>query len=301
MLTETEYNDLWTYSPNRIGSFRTLGVAQPLYNEYVIRENMFEDYLDIFRGRNTRGDRQNVPNDWYYEHPFFNAYGSLILDNIPCIRYVLIGEAAPKKKDANDLIMELHQYLTYIYNEEIPGGGQYITSILNAFNVKKIDGMETKKRLLKMAENGVILFDLFPFAFKYTSAVREILNENGITEYFFNSCLERIQTLIVEMNGQAEPEQPYRSAFVTPPKICNYLTDNINVENTFFVFDNQINTLNEMTVITEGDTIKISILLNGIYDVAGQKEIPSYKCCCYSGAKTVPHATFIKNALDLDL
>jgi hypothetical protein len=35
---------------------------------------MFEDYLDIFRGINTRMERSGSSNiKWYYDHPFFNG------------------------------------------------------------------------------------------------------------------------------------------------------------------------------------------------------------------------------------
>lgn len=158
MLTPEQYEALWIHTPNEINSFATItGIeAPPANDEYVIRENMFQDYLDIFRGVNTRGDiviRPQEPGEWYYEHPFFNANGISLLEETPCIYNVLIGEAAPKKKGKeykNDL--KPHEYLTYIYNVEIPGGGQYITSILNAFNVKKIDKISTKERLSKIID-----------------------------------------------------------------------------------------------------------------------------------------------------
>lgn len=67
MLTLAQYNSLWFHNPLGMGSFATItGIAAPPpYADYVIRENMLEDYLDIFRGMNTRGNlhiRPEVPN-----------------------------------------------------------------------------------------------------------------------------------------------------------------------------------------------------------------------------------------------
>ncbi|GAA4052922.1 hypothetical protein [Flavobacterium chungnamense] len=296
MLTELEYEDLWNLHFVPIVPAATF---MPPYADYVIRENMFEDYLDIFRGKNTRNTetiRPIVPENWYYDHPFFNPDGTPKSKEKPCIQYILIGEAAPKKKETKENKNAVEN-LTYIYNT-IPKGGQYITSILNAFDLLEIDKMETKDRLIKMAEKGVVLIDMFPFAIKYTFRGR--LNDGEITKVFFKSCLERIK----ELPGQIEPRPAYKSAFVTPPTICNYLAEliekeDIVVESNFLDLDITKNKLGAMTTLVNDSTIKITILLNNKYDVAGQKEIPSYKCCCYSGAKTVPHKTFIKNTFDL--
>ena len=67
MLTLADYTALWIHNPLGMGSFATItGIAAPPpYTDYVIRENMLEDYLDIFRGINTRGNphiRPEVPN-----------------------------------------------------------------------------------------------------------------------------------------------------------------------------------------------------------------------------------------------
>lgn len=302
MLTNDEYNNLWNYNPTGAGSFRSITglIHPPNYQEYVIRENMFEDFLDIFRGKNTRNKRLCTSEILNYLHPFFNDAGTIILEK-PSIKYVLIGEAAPKKKEDNNEL-ELIKQLTYIYNIEISGGGQYITSILNAFKQK--DPEKTVDRLIEIAKQEVILFDIFPFALNYTPKIRETLNKSGLTEYFYNSCLERIKKIIGSINKQTEskPMSTYTSAFVSPPIICNYLADKvISQEYENLNFDTKKNELGGMSTKIENGTIKVSILLNNKYDVGGQKQIPYYKCCCYSGAKTVPHATFIKNALDLDL
>jgi hypothetical protein len=86
MLLEKQYKELW-------GTHFSGITTCPSYNEYIIRENMLEDYLDLFRGRNTREDRAIRPTNWYYEHPFFDEKGNSILKEKPCIKYILIAEA----------------------------------------------------------------------------------------------------------------------------------------------------------------------------------------------------------------
>ena len=52
MLTEKQYIELWgTYFSNITNQ------NCPDFEQYIIRENMLEDYLDLFRGINTRDQR----------------------------------------------------------------------------------------------------------------------------------------------------------------------------------------------------------------------------------------------------
>ncbi len=70
MLTNDEYNNLWENHFEGINGLD--GQTIPSYdleNGYLEAENMLEDYLDIFRGVNTRNERGNDGNEWYYE-PF---------------------------------------------------------------------------------------------------------------------------------------------------------------------------------------------------------------------------------------
>ena len=49
MLTKKQYEKLWATDFNPI--FK--GTSIPLYEEYVVREIQFQDYLDLFIGRQT--------------------------------------------------------------------------------------------------------------------------------------------------------------------------------------------------------------------------------------------------------
>lgn len=93
MLNKKQFDDLWGAS---IGSLRPT-ILTPDYNDYLLREGMLEDYLDIFRGYSTR--ERNGEIRMPYPHPFFNADGTPKLDKTPCIKYILVGEAPPPLKD----------------------------------------------------------------------------------------------------------------------------------------------------------------------------------------------------------
>jgi hypothetical protein len=61
----------------------------PSYDEFIISERMLEDYLDIFRGFNSRDGNIDMP----YNHPFFDAEGNPLLSTKPTIKYILIGRS----------------------------------------------------------------------------------------------------------------------------------------------------------------------------------------------------------------
>ncbi|MFZ4413590.1 MAG: hypothetical protein ACOYOV_10940 [Bacteroidales bacterium] len=170
MLTEAEYNDLWVKNFTPIVG----RILIPDYDQYIIRENMFQDYLDIFRGFNSRNIRLIQPNLWIYEHPFFDNNGNLKLNKVPKIKYILIAEAAPKIIDDN--------IIKYIYNTNL-NGGQYITAPMNAFG---INTNNTVDRLLSLASKGALIIDLFPFALEYTN-LRDIIINYRIDANFWQS------------------------------------------------------------------------------------------------------------------
>lgn len=323
MLNEEQYEALWNHSPNGMGSFATkTGIAAPPpYDEYIIRENMFQDYLDIFRGVNTRGNiaiRPHEPAIWYYPHPFFIVDEATNLRNIPqlidrpCIKYILIAEAPPKVKN-EDLNLEDNERIKYIYNSHLRGGS-YITAPLNAFGTIGANQMPQTQRLLALATNGVLVLDLYPFAIKYTSQIRNSLTKNNILANFYcdqinlYSVYNRLNTILNEI----QYHKILKGCFIAPPNTSNAIANHIianNLQNFNFninnnlqiiIFDTRHNDIGNFEYRAINNTLIISVKLNNIYEIGGLKEIPQYRCCCYSGSKTVPHEIFIKNALGLD-
>ena len=308
ILTSSQYHALWHHNPIGMGSFATItGAHLPAYNDYVIRENMFEDYLDIFRGRNTRHHRPMPVGGWYYDHPFFNTDGTSKLKTKPCIKYVLIAEAPP----------QINPILKYIYKTTIKGGA-YITAPLNAFCVtKKIINGSQIDRLVALAKEGVLFIDLFPFAIKYDE-FRCDLNYYGITLDFFNN-LHNVYSIENRINHIREQglfsddfNLPYRlnTVFIAPPKTSHFLANYVNLYlHPFLNFRMGHNTFIPLspTIIISGyfyigfptgtNIVAIAPVIPN-YPITVNK-VPIFSCTAYSGSNTSPSSLFIKSALGL--
>ncbi len=125
----------------------------PPYADYLSRENFLEDYLDIFRGRDTRAARGLAG-----PHPFHAQLSNPVFV-APKIAYLLIGEAA------NSLSP------TFFYNPDHSNHTNWLGAPLEAFGLgiaypntpkEKIDA------LFALAMKGFLLLDLYPFAIDYS-------------------------------------------------------------------------------------------------------------------------------------
>ena len=186
MITRTEFEDLWKEFAKAAPK-----CAIPNYDEYQQSENMFEDYLDIFRGVNTRNQRSNGNNKWYYEHPFFNGEKSK-LDKRPCIRFILIGEARPPKNEpvfnkckpiAGDEKNGYFYDIRHINSRQPWLSAPRINWKCPLFRPCPDNKIET---LLCLASKGVLLLDLFPYAISFSTRLRRALNNGGITRAFWD-------------------------------------------------------------------------------------------------------------------
>lgn len=206
MLTSADYNNLWT---------ATFGLPIhliPCYYQYLQREVYQQDYLDLFSGmqtfhRTVIAGHQTVeipglpadptgaytvaalgnPNDHRlivdYDYPFTPA--ELAEHKKRCIKYILIGEAAPSSGN-------------YIYKD---AKGSYITAFLKASGVKSVDKMKTKERLLNFANKRGIVIDMLPFSISFEYFDREKIFKNGnISEILklVNSSIHSLKTLCKE-------------------------------------------------------------------------------------------------------
>jgi hypothetical protein len=167
MLNENQYNELWN---DHFAPIIPAGTIMPPYIEYAIRERMFQDYLDIFRGENTRVEGYGMP----YLHPFFNPDGTPKLKEKPCIKYIMIGECAAPLNPiipvlGNCAIPNGDTNNTYFYNILHLGFTQYLNAPRLAFGCPDYGPCPENKieTLLCLASKGVLLIDLFPFAINY--------------------------------------------------------------------------------------------------------------------------------------
>ena len=107
------------------------------------------------------------------------------------IRYILIAEAAPFNG-------------AYIYNYDLPCGlnTPYFTAVAKAFNIEgetKLNTINAKRILSELANKGVLILDLFPFAIKITTQLRKKLISSGFLKDFWDETVYSIQTQIREL------------------------------------------------------------------------------------------------------
>ncbi len=150
-ISPVQFTNLWDqYFPPLAGS------VPPLYQAYLDRENFLEDYLDIFRGRDTRASR-GLPGP----HPF-HAQLSNSLFVAPKITYIMIGEAAPAES------------FTFFYNPDHNNHTNWLGAPLEAFGCGgsyPTNRNEKIEALFALAMKGFLLLDLYPFAIDYSKKI----------------------------------------------------------------------------------------------------------------------------------
>lgn len=161
----------------------------PNYNEFRISERMLQDYLDIFRGINSRDYEVEMP----YEHPYFKNNGQPLLSETPSVKYILIGESRPRRKsqkikDCSPILGDENN--TYFYDvTHISKTQPWLSAARTCWAAPHFRPCPTNKikTLLNLAQKGILLLDLFPFAISYTSRIRALLNNTGVTQSFWNN------------------------------------------------------------------------------------------------------------------
>ncbi len=318
MLTVSEYNKLWTgIIPN--GFQQTLPVSGDNYAAFCDRENMLQDYLDIFRGFNSRGIASLRPYPFINNqlpNPFFNQNGKLISNqnqkNEPFqIKYILIGEAPPNMGvnyfyDTSAITGQ--SYLLEIFNAEYGGNGPgfAITSPLSS--AIKI------KALIDLANRGVLFLDLFPFATDFTlkGITRNNLVINGVASSFWCSnanpynLIDRIMDLYKINNTIFVNNLEVQLGLVAPPTISHFIASNINagllqiptgasmhVSHNLFSIPTNVYDRNNYFYLWPSNTI-----LNAKFvKPKNIKLSPIFQCCGYGPAMTIPHRLYISNAM----
>ncbi len=312
MLTYTDYSEL-------LGKDFAKHTALPIpsYTDYQVSERMLEDYIDIFRGINTRG---NENFEMPYPHPFFDENGNPLLKDKPCIKYIMIGEARPEPNPPiwkNFTPLAGDEANTFFYNIQHVKNTAYLSAPQTVWGCPNFRPCPTDKikTLLCLASKGVLLLDLFPFAVSYSTEFREHLRDCLVVEFFWDSATNPYSVVnrIKEIRSLLCKE--VQLAFVAPPLISHYLAEGINLSGwpTFGCNHRQgLNTFNpEFDNIRgkfySGIPLGSEIIgINGNYyplPTAKNRthciQVPIYACCCYDGSGQRPHELFIRNAFGL--
>lgn len=182
MMTRKEFEDQW--NRDFAGLAPLAGEQMPSYDQFRISERMLEDYLDIFRGFNSREGGMEMP----YPHPFFDENGNPLLKEKPCIKYILVGEARPPLKEPKSLNKcGGDEKNTYFYNITHVGQTPWLNAPRLNWGCPPFRPCPNNKvnTLLCLASNGVLLLDLFPYAISY-GPVRPLLNGGGVTKSYWD-------------------------------------------------------------------------------------------------------------------
>lgn len=305
MLTLEEYNNLWNDHFEGINGLNR--EPMPPYNEYLEAENMLEDYLDIFRGVNTRNERGNDGNEWYYEHPFFNGDIPKLKEK-PCIKYIMIGEARPKLENKPG---------TYFYNVNHLGNTSWLREPYKAFfghwGGLPRTPQDKIKILLNLATRGYILIDLFPFALNYGSrfnnggrTLRQILANTGVGNFFFNILIEMMPIhLFCEEN---KPLLAFSGPAVSHHHIIHELANHIIALPFYldsFLVPNYFIAPVAIPILLPGNIIPWNPLINPLnLDARYPRPInifhsPFYKSACWDKSYQGPNEFFIRTAFNL--
>jgi hypothetical protein len=223
-MNQQDYQKLWDnyFAPQ-------IRVPMPDFLQFTEAERLLQDYLDIFRGNNSRVAGQPT----LYEHPFFKPNGSPKLESIPQIRYILIGECrmplkAPKLNECVPFKGDTEN--TYFYDIRHVKPTPYFNKPLKVweFEGKITCPREKAKALLHLASNGVLLLDLFPFAINYTTGIRQSLNEGGITKSFWDDPLNpyNLKSRICSIRSLLHEE--WDLTMIAPVTISAHIVNPIN-------------------------------------------------------------------------
>lgn len=274
MLTAHDYHALWT---NPIPTGFAMPGPAPAYADYVAREQMIQQYLDIFRGRVT------IPG---------NPFAHLIAGNErrPKIKYMMIAEAAPIGE-------------TYFYNVNHGTDTPYFKEPIKAFGIEETTRTQM---LFDLANQGVLLLDLFPFIHNYNhpNNFRVHLNNTGTTVYFWHTAPDSICSRITDLidEGLVDVDNPLLN-FIAPPKISHHLATQLNTGAIAVPAGIWFRPgVNHLTPAGTADgcflrTSAMPSVLNGIYTI-NLKLVPYYACCGYGG-NNYPHELFIRNSFYL--
>ena len=237
------------------------------------------------------------------------------------IEYIMIGEAAP-----SDMayffyyILNLQHEKTLKINKNnkiIKDYKGYVTAPYSAIignPAKKCNNSDKRDILIEFAKKGVLLVDLFPFAVDYDKLRNRLIKKEEKSLSFI--CFKKLEEEITLLTNKISFHKEFKSVLIAPTKISYQLAKIINEKNVSVLnlkkgenrFSEEHDNKNNFFFID----IQTSNLLNNHYKISipsinkKSKEkkikalsVPIYKCCAYSEAGTVPHATFIKNALGL--
>lgn len=247
-MNHSDYSKLW--DDNFKDIFK--GSSTPSYSEHLQRERMVEDYLDIFREKNTRTESSTaIP----YPHPYFNHDGTPKFKKGLKIKYVLVGEAPPPldiiKSKVGCIIPGGDLNNTYFYDIRHLKRTNYLSSPALNWSCPDYNPCPENKIqcLLSLAEKGVFLIDLFPFplpfrSFKNPTSLRTKLNISGVTRLFWDD-ISNVYNLNSRFNYiSLLLDKDWDLSLVAPCKISEFIVNPINLFSIIATIPSGVHPLN---------------------------------------------------------
>lgn len=184
-MTRTEFENQW--NQDFAGLAPLAGEPMPSYDEFIISERMREDYLDIFRGKNTREGDIEMP----YDHPFFDENGNPLLTTPTLIKYILVLEAKPPTNPPlwnTCLPLAGDENNSYIFNITHVKSTPYLSQPRVNWGCPNERPCPNNKKdtLLCLASKGVYPIDLFNFPIPF-GPIRPLLNGGGTTRSYWDN------------------------------------------------------------------------------------------------------------------
>ena len=325
ILTHADYNFRWTApAPNGFGQH----IAPPCYHEYLQREIYFQDFLDLYIGIATF-PRIHIGAFFYVQITGNPILGGLVIPPHPglvlihggneyllvdydypwsedelsierCIKYVMIGEAAPQQNPKTVGYGVSDKKNSYYYNILHIKSTGYLTAPLESFAI--IKNPQKKVDLLNLANASSILLDIFPFALNY-KLLRHHLNISGVSEYYFQELMDSINHFKTKYNCNEE----VKGVFVAPPTISHWLANIVNGglivpiifrlgNNTFIIPHFARSPLFYQHIPVGTQLLGIGPL---VYLLTGLTKTPILASCAYGTTGLVPHYIYIKSALGI--
>lgn len=216
-LTKIEYEKLWN---DNFGKNTTEII--PNYCVYLKREIQLQDYLDLFIGKITYKRSNGFVNLNECEvnigpHPFEKEIITAVKRTI---KYILVAEAPPTGS-------------TYFYDCTHLENTPYFKATCDAFGIRLINPLTEVQKintLIALANKGVVLLDLLPFAIPFSTSFRKKLMARGIAKEFWNGTTYSIQTQISSLCRMLDSE--WDLCLITPPILSCHIVgayDAINI------------------------------------------------------------------------
>jgi len=184
--------------------------------QYLQYNQHMEDYIDLFRGRNTRRER------WLSDPDAPHPYEALLQNNNPIgqIRYILISEAPPKEVRS-----------TYFYNSNHLDRTHWLNAPLGAFDypVNPKSKEEKIAALEHLARQGVLVLELYPIPLSQQTDRSSLIKAGVAATYWGNkentlSVANRLEQLGALLHAQ------WDLCLIAPEETTDFLLESKKIQ-----------------------------------------------------------------------